>query len=735
MELLIPCRDHSHKFYLDLFTAALKSVGDELFVLAEKSPSNAEQRRFYEAMQQVRGCTQTMRSMFAEELARIYREFASGQDQEKSIDVQIDADKLSLIQREDLEDDLAVSVIVSKANSRNTEVLWKLNRRLAASRGGRPVTDEINPFGPQAVCTAMQKAVHELTVDSHARMAIYKHLGKMFLVSFGKELKLLDTLLVEQGILPNLRFVAGQSRSAPVPASVSPDGGVPAPTGEDAIGISHQQQLYQAIRSLQMSTTGPRTQTAGGVSYGKIATDGRVGGADTFSVLDYALALSALQQSAELLNALSKGQTFPAEAVEKKALEQLEQRAKSSKRQKMTRTDADTVDVVGMIFRYVLDDPNLHDSVKSLLNLLHTPYLKLALMDHGFMERYDHSARLLINRMADVGSRWVKSGDDRNVLPKLRNVVDTIIRDFIDDATVFDGVLEDFDRFRDGLERRAQMVEQRNAEAQQGLERLELARQRAQDEIDERFAGKEIVPAAIDFLRQPWTDFLTYTLLRHGEDSLSWKAALKVIDGVIWSVLPNAVKGKKEQFREYQRELDQSVEEGLKTIGYDPQATRHLLTALRSAQELVLETVTSDSIVAEKVTVVAPQVEQPSAVDADVPSGGRMSAIERQKSLKNMNAAERETLAKLREIDFGTWFDFLDRGNPQRLKLAWYSRVTDHYMFVDQSGVKQRVEKQADLASAMEAGHVKVANLSKKSFMERALEAVVQGLKRVGSSK
>lgn len=750
MELLHRCRDHAHKFYQDLFAAAIKSLGDELFALAETSNSNGEQRHFYEAMQQVQGRNDAMRVVFAEQLKIMFDDFVAGRDEEQSLDRQIDANQLSLVRREDLEDELAVSVIASKANSRNTELLWKLNRRLAASRGGRPVSDETNPFGPQRVCEAIRAAVHELSVDGRARMAIYKHLGKMFLVSFGKELRVLDELLIDQGILPNLRFVSERSPNtqSASPASQS----VPPPAGEDSRGFSSQKQLYDAIRSLQLATTGPRLQTAGGVSYGNISTDGS-GGADSFSVLDYALALNALQQSNDLINALAAGQRVPAEAVEKQVLQQLEVRARDSQRQKMTRSDADTVDVVGMIFRYVLDDIHLHDSVKSLLSLLHTPYLKLALIDKDFLEHYDHSARLLINRMADVGSRWVKSADDRTVLPKLRNVVDTVLKGFIDDVTIFDRLLDDFNRFRDGLEKRAQMVEKRNTAAQQGMEKLEVAKQRALDEIDRRFIGKEVVPAALQMLRQPWADFLSYNLLRHGEDSLSWKAALKVVDGVLWSVLPASVKRQRDQFRKDQRELDQSVEEGLKTIGYDAQATEHLLTALRSAQQLVFDTVTADDEASRAAVVVATasvaaEVEAEdvdaedgaAAVDSNAVTGEREairpSAIEKQKALNRLNAAEREMVIKLKEIDFGTWFDFdCDTDKPRRLKLAWYSRVTSHYMFVDQSGVKQRVDDQVDLARAMVEGTVEVVQLSKKSFMERALEAVVHGLKRVGSAK
>lgn len=764
MELLNRCRDHAHKFYGDLLRAAAKSLNDELFSFAEKSTSNEDQRRYYEAIQHLKGRSDAMQVVFAEGLKQAFDDFMAGRDQERSLEAEIDAGQLSLVKRDDLEDDLAISVIVSKSNSRCAELLWKLNRRLAVTRGGQPVSDETNPFGPQKVCDAMQRAVHELGVDAQVRITIYKHLGKMLLVSFAKELQALDNMLSEKGVLPNLRFSVAKSDSAnktPLPDNAPV---IPPPVGEDAAGFRNQQQLYDAIRALQASQ-GPRTQTAGGVSFGNIATDGS-GGADTFSAMDYALALSALQQSAEVINAVVSGRPLSVEAVESKVIEQLTRRAQPDARHKMTRNDADTVDLVGMIFRYVLDDPNLHDSVKSLLSLLHTPYLKLALIDQSFLEHYDHSARLLINRMADVGSRWVKDADDRTVLPKLKTVVDTVLKGFIDDVTIFDRLLEDFNRFRDNLEKRAQMVEKRNTEAQQGLERLELAKQTAFAEFDIRLKGKNILPAAVELLRQPWADFLSYNLLRHGDESLSWKSALKVVDGVVWSVRSDAISKDSEKFREQQQELDKTVEEGLQTIGYDAQATQQLLTATRSAQQQVFDSLTGREPAASTAAASAPKAAAPTAVppkaesaqadsaqadsaqtdsaDASMPSadgapvGETLTAIEKQKKLASLDPAEQEMAAKLKAIDFGTWFLFSSpdqSGPPQRLKLAWYSRVTSHYMFVDSTGVKQRVENQLDLARAMAAGAVAVVAPNKKSFMERALEAVVGRLKRAPSAK
>ncbi len=749
MELLNNCRDHAHKYYGDLLLAAEKTINDALFEQAEKCTNNEEQRRYFEAMQQLKDRSGAMHTAFRHEMGKSFQAFTSGQDEEKTVEEQIDIGQLSLVQRDELEDELAISVIVSKANSRNSETLWKLNKRMAAMRGGKSVSDETNPFGPHRICEALQMGVAELSLDNKTRILIYKQLGKIFVISFAKELDALNEILLEKGILPNLRFSLAKSQNAaPAPQVASgenSDGESPGPNTdtlvEPAANIAHQQDLYNSIRALQ-SAVGTRTQTAGGVSFGSVSTDG-TGGEDSFSSMDYALALSAIQQSKAFLSAAALNRPLPAEKVEENLIDQLTKQGDEGSRNKMTQGDADTVDLVGMIFRYMLDDPNLHDAVKSLLSHLHTPYLKLALMDKTFLDNYQHSARVLLNTMAEVGGKWVKKDNERNVLPKIKTVVENILKGFVDDPTVFDRLLEDFSRFKENIEKRSRMVEKRNTESQQGLEKLELSRQQASDEVESRLSDDEIPETVADLLRQPWIDFLAFNLLRHGQDSLTWESALKVVDGVMWSVKPSAVADNKDDFKRHQHDLEQSVSEGLTTIGYDPEASKGLLNSLKEAQELayhhsVMEAV-NDSAPQEGTTAAS---EPKAAVEAVTeaapaakakPKAKTEAKPKRRKTLKpappKLTPEEQSVVEKLKEIAFGTWFEFDREKAQQQLKLAWFSRVTSHYMFVDHTGVKQAVETQYDLAKGMCAGNIRIAEPTKKSFMERALEAVFDKLK------
>lgn len=757
MELLNTCREYAHTYYSNLLVAAEKKLVDALFAQSEAAKSNEDQRFYYDAMQRCNNYSAQMHTAFDQQLKACFKRFSDGV-------VAAEAPKeavgeLSLVNTQKLEDDLAISVIVSKANSRYSETLWKLNKRMAVLRQGTPVQDEDNPFGPSMVGEALQAAVSALELEGKARLLVYKHLGKLFIVGFDKPLNRLNDQLISKGILPNLKFLA--NREAQVAQQVAPPVlEQPDLSHDSPAGIENQRKMFETIKAIQ-AKMGPRTHTASGVSLGGIDTDGDAS-TNAFAEMDYALALSAVQQSSDILHAVAQNRPVAAEQVEKKVVEQLLKQGDEKSRHKMTGDDANTVDLVGMIFRYILDDENLSDAVKSLLSHLHTPYLKLALMDKTFIDNYDHSARVLVNSLADVGGRWVNDENDKTVLPKIRMVVETVLKGFVDDYTIFDRILEDFNRFKENLEKRAKMVEKRNTESQQGMERLELARHKAEDEVVHRFENGEVHEKAAAILQKPWTDFLSFNLLRHGEESSSWQSALKVVDAVVWSIQEKQAVDNKEDFHRRQHEFEATIREGLLAMGYDPEASKGLLNGLREAQELAYHEVVlhdnkpikPDFAEAQPIQSIEsvddePEQETASPENATAASEEKkpISAIERQqqemrhrakKKLKklgtkeevNLSDEEKRQLESLKDIAFGTWFDFkTEDGRIDRMKLAWYSRVTSNYMFVNNAGVKQAVMTRVELAKGLTSGNISLVELEKRTFMERALVAVFNKLK------
>ena len=71
----------------------------------------------------------------------------------------------------------------------------------------------------------------------------------------------------------------------------------------------------------------------------------------------------------------------------------------------MGRTDEDTVNLVGMLFDYILNDRNLAIPMKALIGRLQIPMLKVAILDKTFFSRTSHPARQLVERTVERRDR------------------------------------------------------------------------------------------------------------------------------------------------------------------------------------------------------------------------------------------------------------------------------------------------------------------------------------------
>lgn len=710
MELLARCRDLALPFYIELFDTSLPLLRDHLFQQVERAGSLREQQRYLSAGQALDTFFPVMAANFTAALQAGFDRFAAGEAPVAPADAA--RGDLKLVERDELEDELAVVAIVSRAVTQQSEGLWALNRRLALLTGRERVTDDENPFAPAMVGHALRQAMTALDCELPVRIALYKLLGKRFLAVFGHVLGDLNELLREAGVLPELRYEVRYERHPTreadadiCSAAADPAAGAvpPGPALPSAASQMQQQRLLRKVvheLRARARQAGPRVASASGTSYGGLAADDAAG-PHTFDAVDYALILSALQKGAALQ---ARAEPAPIEGVERQLFAELKERARPDGPHRLAEEDADIIDLVGLLFRELLDDRELPDTVKALLSHLHAPYLKLALLDDALLSSPAHPARQLLDRMADIGGGWGVDAHDKVVLPKLRSVVDRILAEFDDDAELFAELLADLEQFMEGVERRAALVARRSRDAEAGGERLQEARQRAAAAAAERLRGRQLPVHIERLLREPWTDFLAFNYLRGGEQGLAWRSALKVIDGVLWSIEGSARDPA--EFARHRAQLERSLAEGLRTIGYASAASERMLAALREAQELAAR---GTPVVAE---VVAP------AAEPAAPRGERRRNLDVRRIADDL----------LQRADFGLTFEFREPGtSPRQLRLAWFSHVSRNYMFVNQAGVKQQMLTLGQLATAIKAGSVRLVE-ERPTFMARALDTILRRL-------
>ena len=137
-----------------------------------------------------------------------------------------------------------------------------------------------------------------------------------------------------------------------------------------------------------------------------------------------------------------------------------------------------TIDMVGMLFEYILADENLPDSIKTLLSHLHTPFLKLAFLDSDFFENKEHKSRMLLDSLADAGASWVHHDGTAqyDMYNEIKQVVQRAVKEFKNDVNLFAELLMEFNILKKRVGHMHNLRERNSIEKKQGQEKHEQAK-------------------------------------------------------------------------------------------------------------------------------------------------------------------------------------------------------------------------------------------------------------------
>ena len=121
-----------------------------------------------------------------------------------------------------------------------------------------------------------------------------------------------------------------------------------------------------------------------------------------------------------------------------------------AERQASGRSGDMTIDMVAMLFDYILDDRNIPVAMRALLGRLQIPLVKVAMLEREFISRKSHPARLLLNGLAATATGCdVQQGHEDPSYRKVEAIVQTIVERFDSDTRLFKTLLDDLESFRD----------------------------------------------------------------------------------------------------------------------------------------------------------------------------------------------------------------------------------------------------------------------------------------------
>ncbi len=746
-DLVQSCRKLVMNRLAEHLSGVFGQVDDTLFECAEKAENNKVQTLFFDSMREIRRQRPQIERSYHQTIANNFSDFLEGKLQNQT-QAELDPEQLALVQNEDYEETLQVTNMVSRVKARCTQPLFALEQRLALLNNGQKLGEDSNPFGPQAIAQAFRDALAPCPFPLQIKTILYMLFDRHVMQSLDSLYGALNQRLIDAGVLPNLKYSAQVNPSVsrpetpktePAPARTAPPGNTGNPGSPGSPGIepaepalldldlsapppSDPAALFSGLSSLlgEHRQSSPDAPLLGGTR--SIVSFSPRGASRTYSASELLAALNRMQQQSahELAQRLHKPQAV--EGLKADLQQQLESHSSLPGDSKVSDQEADVIDLVGMLFDFILDDENLPDSCKTALSHLHTPYLKIALQDKALFTQHHHPARRLLNTMAQAGVLYGNEGDERGLLAKMQWVVERVIHGFVGDLSLFDSLIEEFNEYVATLRHKVELRERRAVEAAKGRDRLLGAREQAL-EVIQQCVGQRDLPAIIrNFLELTWADVLVFVLLRHGEQSAEWLRACEVAEQLARSGTP---LGEAEvlQLQEQRVPMLADLRKGLELLGgYHEDGIRRLLQDLVACQHAVQA----------KQPQLAAQL-KPTLPESPLGAMlGEDADLVRQAPTRAKLSARAQALAReLADVEFGTWFEFVNDGQSRVLKLSWFSPTTHNYMFVDHSGQRVAIKPLNVLASEMEKGLARIVTPERATpLMDRALTAIYRVLQR-----
>ena len=375
--------------------------------------------------------------------------------------------------------------------------------------------------------------------------------------------------------------------------------------------------------------------------------------------------------------------------------------------------DEDVINLIALLFEFILNDPTVPDAFKALIARLQIPMLKVAVLDKSLFSHAGHPARRLLNEIAAMalGCNLCDDYPRDPLYLRIEQVVQRLLNEFVEDPAIFAKLLAEFSAFAADECRRSELLEQHTRDAEEGRVRTEAARQRVAEVLNRRLLGKVLPLAVVQFLQQAWSQVLLLVSLKHGEESVQWQSALRTMDELIWSVGLQEDTEAGRRLLEHLPGLLKALRDGLTSAAFDPLSTREFFVRLQAMHVQPADGV--DELIEVREPLVFSERPLDPALDL---------------------APNDPDLLKVHQLRVGAWVMFQQDGVvTQRCKLAAIMAPANAYVFVSRTGLKVLEKSVGQLALAFKQGALQV--LDDSPLFERALAAVVSKLRQLNHGK
>ena len=737
----------------------LTQADDVLFKLANSADSSKRQDIYFDAMRELRLKRSDIARQFSADCQRQYAGLLASAKSRKNAGGLEFSGELSLIGLDEIEETLAISNFAASVKTRCGRELFGLESRLGMLLKMTSFADANNPFGPQAIGDALRRACQGLTAAIEVKLTLYKLFDKFAGPALLQMYVDLNGLLHNAGVLPNLSAAAAPG----------------APTRRTRVTIESNEQTIEATgedvystlsQLMQSHVAGGVTGRSGGVNPSIVNLGGGVGAAASGGFVSVPMLVDTLTQlqrgdgtAGHYAGAIDCGQLAVGNVNVLRGLRTSGAIGQMAPAQDMT------LEIVSVLFDYILEDRSIPDAIKALIGRLQIPMLKVAILDKGLFSKKAHPARRLLDALAHAALGWYEGLPKSDALyAKMEQVVRCIVSEFDDDVSLFSRVLDDFSAFVAHESLQAAERAESSTRSLRTREQIALAKMAVDSELRTRLHGFDVREFIQNFLFDYWRQLLIISHVEHGPDSDPWRAQLQAVDELVWSVQPKTTPDDRRQLSARLPQMLKSVKAGMLALAMPSPECSKFLSMLASVHVVAIKNIEESSIAARKLTrtpakpatdVAArpaalndpaseefikqglARIFERKATDAPLVLDIDFSAFEAAVEETNKptvatvagSVALAQYVAQVTTLDLGDWVEFTeDDRSVVRGRFTWISEATGRYLFTNRQGDMMRDITLIELAQVFKAGHAVIIKAEADPLFDRILGELIDKL-------
>ncbi|HET6757339.1 MAG TPA: DUF1631 domain-containing protein [Burkholderiales bacterium] len=662
--LLGECRDKALDRLLQALSTMFGKIDDILFDLANKSTDLNDYNLYLDARGKIKERRHAIEIEFRRRFIETFNQATRREKVTQTGFELADGSSISLVENDELAESVAAGDIGRRLKNRCPEQLFALTRRVGELMEDPELPEAANPFNPTVICEAFKAACQELNADVRIKLVLLEHFENFIGHDIEDLYNQLNQHLILRNVLPKIRISVPKNPARSVP----PGSLLPKELAEHDLFAALTQLMASGSPRGFAPLAEPRTQVLSAL------TEMQRGNFANLKPLSVGDATNVIRE----LREAGFGAGLP-------------------------QMDAMTLDIVALLFDYILDDKDIPTAMKALIGRLQIPVLKVAMLDKKFFAKKSHPARRLLDQLAYAAIGWSQEDENDRLYTKVEALVQSILSDFEEDTAIFARVLSELEEFLHEEERLAKDRAQDSIKEIEVRERAEIAQVMAGAEITRRLAANGVPNAVKVFLEGQWTILLARAHQTEGEDSSAWKEGLAAMDDLIWSVGAKQTADDRKRLVELLPHLLQRLKQGMERAAISPDAREHFFAELVNLH--------AGAVRAGLETAVAPVFENTASQVAeqlpiDLGSGDSDLPMQR-----------------------GMWVEFAyEDGSHGRAKLAWISPLRRNYLFTNRQGLKPLAISAHDLADRFRNGSAQI--IHEAPLIDRAVTNVLDGLRR-----